>query len=64
LMMCEKLLSDKKATWRVHGGGFAGIIRVFVPERNSDEFIKKIDDVFGSGSAVKLFVRADGAVAL
>ncbi|MBE6551741.1 MAG: galactokinase [Ruminococcaceae bacterium] len=64
LMMCEKLLSDKKAAWRVHGGGFAGTVQAFVPEDYSDEFIKKIDDVFGSGSAVKLFVRADGAVAL
>ncbi len=64
LMMCEKLLSDKKAAWRVHGGGFAGTVQAFVPEDFSDEFIKRIDDVFGSGSAVKLFVRGDGAVAL
>ena len=31
LCLAERILSGKRAAWRVHGGGFAGTIQAFVP---------------------------------
>ena len=62
-MVSKRILGGKGAV-RVHGGGFAGTVQAFVPEEYSAEFITKMDEVFGKGSAVKLFVRAEGATAL
>ena len=47
---------------RVHGGGFAGTILVFLPEAHTGEFIQLFENVFGEKSSMKLTVRPVGAV--
>ncbi len=47
---------------RVHGGGFAGTIQVYVPKDLLVEFKNKIEAVFGKGSCYVLSVRAVGGV--
>jgi galactokinase len=43
---------------RVHGGGFAGTIQVYVPKERTTDYIATIEAVFGSGSATVLAVRS------
>lgn len=47
--------------WRVHGGGFAGTIQAFVPEKLLDKYIVTLEHVFGKGACHKLFIRQKGA---
>ncbi|MCB0296936.1 MAG: galactokinase, partial [Calditrichaeota bacterium] len=47
---------------RVHGGGFAGTIQVYLPERAVPEYVKQIEAVFGPESAMVLNIRPLGAV--
>lgn len=63
LSLCGEVLSDDCA-WRVHGGGFAGTIQVFVPCEQTAVFKKNIERFFGEGSCFILSVRTVGAVKL
>jgi len=45
---------------RVHGGGFAGSIIVFLPEENLSDYRKYIEKVFGPGTAKSLSIRTVG----
>lgn len=49
---------------RVHGGGFAGTIQVFLPNRHIKEYIDAIVKVFGSDSAMILKIRPVGTLYL
>ena len=62
LCISERLLSDKKAAWRVHGGGFAGTIQAFVPAEHVETYRKAIDAALGEGSCMVLRIRPVGAV--
>jgi len=62
LCLCENYLSDKKAAFRVHGGGFAGTIQAFVPADAVDGFKDLMDSAFGEGACLVLRVRRDGAL--
>ncbi len=57
LAMTSQFLEDDGAC-RVHGGGFAGTIQVYVPCRKTQEYIQFIENVFGDGSATKLAIRS------
>ncbi len=61
LAVAEKLL-DGEGAYRVHGGGFAGTIQVFVPETRLEAFREGIERVLGEGSCHVLNVRPDGGV--
>ena len=61
LCLAERILKDKKAAWRVHGGGFAGTIQAFVPSGTVAEFKKTMDSCFGEGACIVLNVRPVGA---
>jgi galactokinase len=63
LALSEMILSGKGA-WRVHGGGFAGTIQAFVPADTLDEYIYRMEKVFGKGACHNLFIRNKGAVRL
>lgn len=63
LMLSEQLLAGKGA-WRVHGGGFAGTTLNFVPTAMLDEFIQKMEAVFGKDSCNVLNVRPVGPATL
>lgn len=47
---------------RVHGGGFAGTIQVFVENDFVEEYRKAMDKVFGAGSCHVLKVRQHGGI--
>ena len=62
LCLAESYLADKKAAWRVHGGGFAGTIQAFVPAADAEGFRAIIDAAFGEGACIILRVRPRGAI--
>ena len=62
LAVTEGYLCDKKAAWRVHGGGFAGTTQAFVPSEYANEFRSLMDSVFGEGACMELRIRSAGAV--
>lgn len=47
---------------RVHGGGFAGVIAVFVPKEYTEEYTSYINKALGEGSAFVMHVRSQGAI--
>lgn len=61
LMMAENHLTDKGA-WRVHGGGFAGTILMFVPKSLTSELKTSFERVFGEGSFIQIRLREDGVI--
>ncbi len=65
LALAGEVLNDKPDTaYRVHGGGFAGTIQAFVPNKYVGEFNALMRSVFGKDSAYVLKVRLYGAVML
>ena len=61
LALTEGYLGDKGGAWRVHGGGFAGTIQVFIKNEYIDGYIELMDSVFGDGAAMRLNIRPVGA---
>ena len=59
LTLTKQFLVDKGAC-RVHGGGFAGTIQSYIPNEMFCDYKQMIESVFGTGSCVKLNVRAVG----
>ena len=56
-------LPDPNAmAWRVHGGGFAGTVQAFVPERYVSAFANEMDAYLGEGSCHILRVRPVGGM--
>lgn len=64
LALADGYLSGKRASYRVHGGGFAGTIQVFLPVSELDGFCEYMDKVFGKGASLPLFIRPEGACKL
>lgn len=62
LAITDNYLSNKKAAWRVHGGGFAGTVQAFVPMENVNEYRAIMDSVFGEGACMELRIRSAGAI--
>ncbi|MCL2517546.1 MAG: galactokinase [Oscillospiraceae bacterium] len=62
LALCESILDPKTTAHRVHGGGFAGTIQVFLPSDDVERFKTVIENVFGAGSCLTLNTRNYGAV--
>ena len=62
LCLSERLLSNKCAAWRVHGGGFAGTIQAFVPSDFVDDYRSAMDAALGEGRCMVLRIRPVGAV--
>lgn len=60
LALAAELLHDRGA-WRVHGGGFAGTTLNFVPNDMIEEFVSKMEGVFGANCCYVLDVRPEGA---
>ncbi|MCR5108779.1 MAG: galactokinase [Lachnospiraceae bacterium] len=61
LALTEKYLGDK-AAYRVHGGGFAGTIQVFIPNEDVEDYKKYIETYFGKGSCHVLKIRKYGGM--
>ena len=61
IMMSRLALGDDAAV-RVHGGGFAGTVQAFVKKEKTEEYIQKMDALFGKGSCRVLYIRPTGPV--
>ena len=66
LALTENFLAgiSEPTACRVHGGGFAGTIQVFLPEKYSEALRERLDAVFGEGAAHILRIRSAGAVCI
>ena len=64
LALTDGYLSGKGCAWRVHGGGFAGTIQVFIKNELVEGYVKLINSVFGEGAAMELKIRPVGACRL
>jgi len=62
LCITDMTLSGSGAAWRVHGGGFAGTIQTFVPNRYVKLYKESIDEAFGEGACHVLRIRPYGAI--
>ncbi len=60
LCLAERFLAGKRGACRVHGGGFAGTIQVFLPQEHVDALCELMDRAFGEGACTALHVRAQG----
>ncbi len=49
-----------RGAWRVHGGGFAGTIQVFLPADQVAEYVLAMEAVFGKGACHPVLVRQTG----
>ncbi len=56
LALTERFLDGTGAS-RVHGGGFAGTIQVFIPKSRFSDYVGFMERYFGKGSVVPLSVR-------
>ena len=65
LALTEKYLAEIHAgACRVHGGGFAGTILVFLPVGQVDKYVAEIEHVFGEGCVKVLSFRPYGTLCL
>ena len=51
-----------KGACRVHGGGFAGTIQVFLPTDKVKEYIDEIEPILGEGAVTVLNIRPVGTI--
>ena len=64
LALAEGYLDGKGCAYRVHGGGFAGTIQVFIKNEYIGGFTALMDSVFGEGATMNLKIRPVGACRL
>ncbi len=64
LALTEGCLDGKKYACRVHGGGFAGTIQVFLKTEDAGAYSKYMEAVFGENAATVLNIRPVGACKL
>lgn len=62
LALSEEFLARHAGACRVHGGGFAGTIQVFLPTEAVPAYVERMEPVFGAGSVRVLSVRPLGTV--
>ena len=64
LALSEGYLTGKDAVCRVHGGGFAGTIQVFLRNEDAEGYIEYMNSILGDGSCEAFNVRSVGAAKL
>jgi galactokinase len=65
LALTENYLSEiGEGACRVHGGGFAGTIQVFMPSKSVQNYAELMETVFGKKSVLKLNIRPKGTFCL
>ena len=60
----SEMILDGRGACRVHGGGFAGTIQVFVPNKIKPDYIAEMERIFGIGSCHDLMIRPCGSIKL
>jgi galactokinase len=63
LMMAEDQLKGKGA-YRVHGGGFAGTILLFIPKQDTESIKMSYEAVFGKDCFIQIRLREVGVTQL
>jgi galactokinase len=61
LAVSENILKGKGA-WRVHGGGFAGTVQAFVPDKLIPAYIETMQGTFGEKACYRMNIRPLGTV--
>ncbi len=56
-----ELKLGSRGAWRVHGGGFAGTIQVFLPADQLSDYVASMEAIFGRGACHVVLVRQAGA---
>ncbi|OGU66548.1 MAG: galactokinase [Stygiobacter sp. RIFOXYC12_FULL_38_8] len=64
LALVEKLVQKYGGASRIHGGGFAGTIQVFVPKNKIENFADSIAPYFAKDAIKKLSIRNYGVICL
>ncbi len=65
LALSEKYIEEiGQGACRVHGGGFAGTIQIFLPDNKVEEYKNKMEKIFGKNSVQVLNIRQIGSVYL
>jgi len=65
LALTEKYLAEiKEGAARVHGGGFAGTIQVFLPIDAVEGYVNFLESVFGRDKVLVLSIRSEGTLYL
>ena len=65
LALSEKFIKEiGGGACRVHGGGFAGTIQIFLPENSVEDYKIKMEKIFGKNSVQVLDIRQIGTVYL
>ncbi len=64
LAVTDGFLTGSRFAMRVHGGGFAGTVQVFLKNELVEEYAEHINSVFGDGSAHVMKIRPLGAARL
>ena len=62
LALSQSILQGSTGAWRMQGGGFAGTIQAYVPQRLLERYHSEIERIFGKGSCYILRLREQGAV--
>lgn len=65
LSVTENFLKGSgKGAYRVHGGGFAGTVLVFMPNELLDGYVELMESIFGKGSVTVLSIRPYGTLCI
>jgi len=64
LCLADRFLQGKRGACRVHGGGFAGTVQIWVETAHAKSLCALMDSAFGSGAAHLLRIRAQGATTI
>ncbi len=65
LALSEKFIDEiGEGACRVHGGGFAGTIQIFLPNSSVQEYKNSMENIFGKNSVQILSIRQPGTVYL
>lgn len=65
LALSEKFIKEiGEGACRVHGGGFAGTIQIFLPDNSIEDYKSKMEKIFGENSVQVLNIRQIGTVYL
>lgn len=61
LAITRRYLFDKKGACRVHGGGFAGTIQVYMKNEHIAEYRSMMENIFGENTVLEVSIRPQGA---
>ena len=64
LALTKNFLGKRSGACRVHGGGFAGTIQVYLPLNRLQEYRNLMEGIFGNGTLTVLRIRSQGAIEL